>query len=241
MASSMNIPSARMWHACAVAWLSAVTLARADQPADASAAPQPLAVITQVSDRFRREIEDATGAVPGHVWRRVRRSGWRVGVAEFVVDAAPGLSGVHPRGWPRQATWDNTDAIHLPHSRLLVLAEKRRTYAGQVVDTNRAAGVLRHELGHAFDMTSGGRYRFRSSVPQFVARYRRDVAALDAGQQRELAYYLQSRSAGRQEAFAEAFAIVLGGGSDVTRRPEFERGFPEVMDYLREALAAEPP
>ncbi len=51
-----------------------------------------------------------------------------------------------------------------------------------------------------------------------------------------LAYYTQARAAGRQEAFAEAFAIHLGGGSDAPHREAFRRGFPRVLAYLRDLL-----
>jgi len=196
-----------------------------------------ISILAGVSERFRADVDAAARTVPDNVWQAIERAGWRLHAAPSVVDAAPWLKGVRPRGWPTGATWENADAVHLPRSRLLVLAEKRLTRDGAVVASDRVDGVLRHELGHAFDMASGGRWQFHSLTPEFSAAYRADVAQL-AGRRREaLVYYLQQRSAGRQETFAEAFAITLGGGSDVDRREDFTAGFPHVMRLIGHAIA----
>jgi hypothetical protein len=138
-------------------------------------------------------------------------------------------------------TWDHADAASLPQSRLLILAEKRRKRDGDVVSTHRVDGVLRHEFGHAFDMTANPYYRFQSSTSEFQRAYLRDVAELTSQDRREMAYYLQSQGAGRQEAFAEAFAAVLGGGSDVTKSERFCSAFPSVIQYLRREIEAYDP
>ncbi|MFV1968567.1 MAG: hypothetical protein ACC628_24355, partial [Pirellulaceae bacterium] len=79
-------------------------------------------------------------------------------------------------------------------------------------------------------MVSDKHHRFRSSNPQFINVYLGDMAQFSDSRRKELAYYLQGQRAGRQEAFAEAFALLLGGGSDVTRAPQFEQAFPRVLD-----------
>ncbi len=192
---------------------------------------------TSVSDRFQRETEIATRSVPPQVWKTLDDAGWRVQLAEFVVDAAPSLRGVRPTGWPRELTWDNSDAIHLPTSKLLVLAEKRRNRAGEVVASTRVAGVLRHELGHAFDMAaSRGTHRLSDSQ-QFTRAYELDVSRLEPADRKPLAYYLQVSRSGWQETFAEAFAVSLGGGSSDIEPQIFEADFPRVMVYVRNAIA----
>lgn len=192
----------------------------------------------RVSEPFRARCWAAADSIPDHVWRGVQRSGWRVELARFVVDAAPDLSDRQPRGWPAGSYWQNTDAVHLPQDRLLILAEKRRGKNGRIVDNLRVAGVLRHELGHAFDMATGGPYRFHSSRPEFARAYRQDVGRLRAEPpRRRLSYYLQDGPAGRQETFAEAFGIALGGGSDEPNRSAFQTQFPEVLEYLHRAIA----
>ncbi len=195
-------------------------------------------VASQVSDHFRQEVTLASRSIPAHVWNAVEQSGWQVRMAEFVVDAAPSLKGRHPRGWPRSTTWNNSDAVHLPHAKLLVLAEKRRTTSGQVVSSDRVPGVLRHEFGHAFDFADPGPHGAHSRTPGFVASYCRDVEALTSAQRKPLRYYLQTQRAGRQETFAEAFAIVLGGGSDTASQDRFAAAFPHVIGHVKQVLQA---
>ncbi len=199
-------------------------------------AARPLSAVSQVSDQFRQQTEAASASIPSHVWSGLEQAGWQVRLAEFVVDAIPSLRGTQPRGWPLGSTWENTDAVHLPTLRLLVVAEKRRNSTGGIVPASRVAGVLRHEIGHAFDMATGGGSRYRSSAAQFLTAYYYDLGRVSAADRAALAYYLQDDKAGRQETFAEAFAIVLGGGSDPPHHDAFVRSFPNVLNYLRWAI-----
>jgi hypothetical protein len=198
-----------------------------------------LPMLTPVSQAFQERTAAAIQSIPDNVWRQIHAAGWRVQLAEFVVDVQPDLVSDRPRGWPADATWQNSDAIHLPAERLLVLAEKRRNRGGQVVPSARVAGVLRHELGHAFDMVNGGRNRFRSESKDFRAAYLADVRKMTAESNQELAYYLQDSDAGRQEAFAEAFGILLGGGSDEPHLHAFQECFPQVLALVRRDLQLE--
>ena len=218
-----------------------VLLVTAQTYATEPVSSRSISQITHVSDDFRQEVRLASLTIPDNVWQAVKQSGWQVRMAEFVVDAIPSLKNRRPRGWPSDATWNNSDAVHLPKAKLLVLAEKRRTTSGRVVASNRVSGVLRHEFGHAFDITMDGPYRAHSATPEFVASYRQDVESLTAVRRRQMAYYLQDQRAGRQEAFAEAFAIVLGGGSDTTKRERFSASFPRVLNYVRQAIKPNDP
>ncbi len=195
-----------------------------------------LTTATTVSDGFRRQVRQASLTIPDRLWLHVEQSGWEVRMAEFVVDAAPSLRNRRPRGWPQSATWNHSDAVHLPEAKLLVLAEKRLTSNGQIVPSNRIPGVLRHEFGHAFDIAAGGTRGAYSTSSEFIACYRRDVNALRVEDEPLLGYYLQDERAGCQEAFAEAFAITFGGGSDVTRKQEFSRAFPRVLQHVKRLL-----
>ncbi|MEQ8788539.1 MAG: hypothetical protein RIC55_19675 [Pirellulaceae bacterium] len=202
-----------------------------------------LAMVTPVSADFRRRAESAARSVPENVWRGLRRAGWRLHVAEFVTDAAPALRGLQPRGWPAGMTWENTDAVHLPKSRLMIFAERRRDQNGAVVPSHRLEGVMRHEIGHAFDRASGGE-AFRSASGDFLRVYFDETRRISAEDRSELAYYLQRGAAGRQETFAEAFALLLGGGSDAPHRGAFQRAFPRVLRYVERTIAefeARPP
>ncbi len=196
-----------------------------------------LASATRVSDGFQHETEAATKSIPLHVWKTLLDAGWQVKLAEFVVDAAPSLRGVRPPGWPRHLTWDNSDAVHLPTHRLLVIAEKRRNRVGEIVASSRVSDVLRHEIGHAYDMAAGNGSRHVSATAEFIRIYQHDTNRIQSADKSKLSYYLQSGSIGRQEAFAEAFAVALGGGSSDIEAVEFERSFPNVMAYARQAIS----
>jgi hypothetical protein len=198
--------------------------------------PVRFSVVSPVSDEFVRRAETATQLIPAHVWSGLEHSGWSVQVARFVTDAAPALRGVQPRGWPAGSTWENSDAVHLPGARTLVFAELRRDRQGRVVESSRIEGVMRHEIGHAFDQASGPGKLLRSSSPAFVAAYAGDVRRIAAADRKQLAYYLQRGAPGRQETFAEAFGILLGGGSDQPHHAAFARAFPGVLDHVRRAI-----
>jgi hypothetical protein len=182
-------------------------------------------------------MEDAAAALPEGVRRALGEAGWRVQLAEFVVDAAPSLTGERPRGWPSGLTWENTDAVNLPQRRLVIVAEKRRNRQGEVVSADRIEGVFRHELGHAYDSAAGGKLACQSSHPEFMAAYESDLQGIGPDRRGELEYYLQGSAAGRQEAYAEAFAVLLGGGSDPAKRETFIQAFPRVMHCLERSLA----
>lgn len=193
--------------------------------------PVRLVTLPSVSKGFVAESEEAISSVPKHVWDGVKQAGWEVHLAEFVVDVRPNLKKSRPRGWPASMTWNNSDAMNDAANRRVVVAEKRVTRDGRIVPNRRVAGVLRHELGHTFDRVLGGRSGFCSSTTGFVRAYQRDLSELSGSQRKLLGYYVQRRSAGRQEAFAEAFAVVLGGGSDGPQKA-FRQNFPTVVKFV---------
>lgn len=199
----------------------------------------PFAEVTPVSGEFRGRLAEAVATVPDGVWRRLAAAGWKFRAARSVVEALPSLRGQQPRGWPAGSTWENTDAVHLAGGKLLVVGEQVRNKQGEVVAGRRVDRVLRHEVGHAYDTACGGAWPFVSSQPAFLAAYQRDHAAMNAADRAALAYYLQASAAGRQEAFAEAFAELCGGGSSPEHAAAFTRAFPQVIACVRTLLAEE--
>ncbi len=185
--------------------------------------------VNSTSDAFQRLAQAESDTIPRPVGELLAQAGWRFQLSEFLVDAVPALKHEHPRGWPTWMTWQNVDGVYLPRDQVLVFAEKRRNKKGDVVACTRLGGVMRHEIGHAFDMLAGGSGRHFSSRPEFQNAYQRDIKHMPRATSDTLVYYLQNASAGRQEAFAEAFAIALGGGSDEANGQLFEGSFPAVM------------
>ncbi len=222
-----------------VLMLTVIPMVRADEVRRAwHEPPAPLQVVTPVSAAFEAQVRTAWAELPQSLRSDLAHAGWQVHLAEFVVDAAPALAESQPRGWPSGMSWQQTDAIHLSQERRLVVAEKRRNSQGQVVPATRAAGVLRHETGHALDLAQGGHFKFLSASPGFRAAYESDVARMTSQQRETLAYYLQRSAAGRQETFAEAFAISLGGGADLANAAVFPQAFRHVMHWMRGRVTA---
>jgi hypothetical protein len=193
---------------------------------------------SQVSDEFAGQFRNAVATIPADIQRGLDQSGWRVALVEFVVDAAPELRDAQPRGWPDRVTWEQVEAVHLPSSRMLIIAEKRRGEEGQILLNRRLGGAMRHEIGHAFDMLGARQGKFQSGSSAFRAAYLADAQDMDQETRQRLHYYFQKPVAGKQEAFAEAFAVALGGGSDELHHEDFERGFPRVLRYVHGKIHA---
>jgi len=189
-----------------------------------------------VSADFRSQYEQAAATIPQPIWKSLHAAGWRVRLAHVVSDAAPELRNVRPRGWPAGRSWDSVEAVHLPRARTLIIAEMLHTADGDWKMNARVAGVLRHEVGHAFDMLVGSEQQFLSAGNDFRDAYAHDIEGMNRTTRAALQYFLQNGAAGRQEAFAEAFAIELGGGSDNRHSEEFRRAFPQVMRIGQEAI-----
>lgn len=205
-------------------------------PAQIDERLRPFREYTKTGSDFRRQLAVGAGSIPAGVWKRLQSAGWKFGSARLVVDAAPWLSGRYPRGWPAGSTWENTDAVHLPGNRLLLIGEKRVNKQGKLVAATRVEEVVRHEIGHAFDAAIGADDGYRSSSSSFLLAYRRDAASMEGEDRETLAYYLQNLQAGRQETFAEAFAEIHGGGSSPERAEAFRRAFPLVFAAVRAAI-----
>lgn len=219
-----------------LAMIAIMAIVQNESTAFAGEAPATLQVVSAVSPQFAAEVDRVWQAIPPAIRSDLQRAGWQVKLAEYVVDAAPELATQVPRGWPEGMSWRNVDAVHLPRQRLLVVAEKRLTTQGACVLATRTAGVLRHELGHAYDRANGGQAQYLSSTPLFRAAYEKDGARLSSELRERLGYYRQAGSAGRQEAFAEAFGMLLGGGSDLAVADEFSQAFPAVLQCVSEEL-----
>ena len=94
-------------------------------------------------------------------------------------------------------------------------------------------GVLRHELGHALD-------HCLAHISQTSPVYGVYLLGVDRAEQlgatRRLGYYLQSGPNGIREAFAEAVAVVLGGGAEPLHGELFADCFGALIERARKLV-----
>ncbi|GIW94514.1 MAG: hypothetical protein KatS3mg110_2555 [Pirellulaceae bacterium] len=204
-----------------------------------------LIVLPQVDPAFALRVRQAVTGVPAPLRRQLCQAGWRCVVSTDLVSYVPELAGQRPRGWPAGASWAQVDAVHLPQQRQVIVAQWRKNARGDRVACHRVPGAVWHELGHAWDVfarqqAAEGRPLPRacySESPDFLEAWKKDMAGLTArAADSRWNYYLQGNHRGRQEIFAEAFAVSLGSGSDEHLADEFAQGFPSVCRLVREWL-----
>lgn len=181
-----------------------------------SAALGPVEVKPVAAD-FRKAVDSALAGIPDPVRVAVMAAGYELRIAPQLTDVLPRLAGKHPRGHEAGTIWENLDGGLFARERLIVIASSALEDGGYVVTgTARAGQLLRHEYGHAWDLIAR-----LSDTQEFIAAYDKDAVVLHAWLSRDiptdaleqLGYLLQSGKAGRQEAFAEIFAHLHGGGT----------------------------
>ena len=186
----------------------------------------------RVSPAFTWKVWAACQTLPPTLIPELQRRGWRMELVPSLAETLPALADAAPRGWPNGWTWKNVDAVHLPADKRILFAEWRVARDGRWVRCDRVAGVVRHELAHAWDAACGSDGSFSGSL-RFRLAYEREVARLSASTLRRLGYFVQSTDAGRQEAFAELAALVWGGGSSPHLAKLLRQSFPHTMAVVR--------
>jgi len=135
----------------------------------------------------RRRLEDALALLPRSALEALAAQGTRIVAAgDSVAEIDASLARARPRGWPRDASFEEVSGAYLPARNVAVVALDA---AG-----DELAHELAHELGHALDLPRG-----LSDDDDFRAAYA--AARFD----RE-GYFGQRGGAGREEALAESFA-----------------------------------
>lgn len=202
-------------------------------------------VLPGVDPQFAERVRQAIAVVPGAIIGRLHGAGWRCIVTPDLVSYAPQLAGLRPRGWPPGVTWAQVDAVHLPEEKKVVVAQWRQNAHGQRVASHRVPGAVWHELGHAWDVYVRERAKQMPSLtsechadaPEFSRAWHNDVITLKQARGEETwGYYLQDGVRGRQEVFAEAFAVGLGAGSDELLGEKFTTGFPAACRIVQQWL-----
>lgn len=174
------------------------------------------------SEEFRQRMLREIQNIPYEDRRLLAEGRLRIVIAERMTDVDPSLSSERPRQWPRGTTWKDVDGAHLVEQNLLVISEFTRD--GR---TERAAGVLRHEIGHAMDDLLGNLSRsreFRESLMQDIARL--------TGQQRGANRYRLHP----EEAIADLYAVLRGGAPNHDETSMIGALFPRTMELLRQRL-----
>lgn len=191
-------------------------------------------VVGEISDEFRKKIEEVLHSIPFDLQRAMYDSGYRVVIGERVTQIFPYLKGVHPRGWPAGTTWDSSDGI-FEHNKVVVTETMRPIGSKNYVKSQRSEGVLRHEYGHAVDNFLASQGKINSSSPEFITAYKQDIKQLLTGQRYEVKYYLQPGIVGRRECFAEMFGEIMGGGAHDYGHI-IQKIFPRVREIIMKSI-----
>ncbi len=206
----------------------------APEPAKPELEPEPdlarLRVYGDMAGSDVAELGAVYQALPAKARALLAKHGIEVAVGKAFGDVAPDIVNDRPRGWPEGMTWANVDGCyyHGPGGKRIAFAcAEKKSWDGTMVRSGRAPGVFRHEIGHGVDEALGN----HSFTPAFRAAYAADVAAL--ADKAGLEYYLQPGHAGPQEAWAETFADLYGGGCVASN--ELARRFPKCAELIREA------
>ena len=187
--------------------------ARPKPKRDRKPAPKPvIKVYGKPAADVVKEAKAVVKALPDKIKAALKAQGIEVSIGHGILDVAPQLKGITPRGWDPHLTWENAEGCYNPNDKKVITCETRiSSSTGQAVKTHRFAGVLRHETGHAFDHALN--YPSQDPGGAFHQAYDADVANIPGTMTPYLTYFLQTGSAGRSEAFAEVFAQAIGSGS----------------------------
>lgn len=109
------------------------------------------------------------------------------------LDELSHLSGMHPRGWPEDATWDEVGG-----------AGGSDQAAVSVIGASGSYATALHELGHSLGFRVPVAGRPAHDHPVFVEHHKRMFPKLDKYEQQDG----PGADAGRQEMFAESIAVL---------------------------------
>ncbi|QYE37141.1 PAAR domain-containing protein (plasmid) [Polymorphobacter sp. PAMC 29334] len=157
--------------------------------------------------------------LPAAALQILRDNGVKVIAARnSVTDYATELKGVHPRGWPPGATWDNVPGAYMHDRNAVVIATTGYgTPAGPHVpvtgEGHGSANMTVHETTHAVDAFAGPQRN--SSSSDFTAARNSDLSGLSA-------YEQQAGAGGPSETYAESSARVYGGQHGPTQQPALD-------------------
>ncbi len=191
-------------------------------------APAPAPTVAPSAD-FTTKVTDTYNALPQNVRDALARDGVKVVPTDKVTDVMPELAGQKPRGWPPGSSWDDVDGAYDTTSKRIIVAQRQNSSKPY---TNDVAGLTRHETGHAVD-----RLNNFSAQANFKTAYTREAGNVPAPDQQALDYFLQSGDAGREETFAETFAIINGGATTTYREFLLKKDFPDTIKVVTDQVS----
>ena len=179
---------------------------------------------------FTTDVTTTYNSMSAETRAIIAKSGAKVVAVHHLTDAMPELRGQAPRGWPVGATWDAVDGCWSASKNEIVVTEERQQLSGNLwIPSGRVREVLRHETGHAVDFT----IKMLSDHNDFKQAYDDDLQAMPTADKNQLAYFLQSGSAGREETAAEGVADRDGGA---TGGAAFHRDFSRTLKVINDTL-----
>jgi len=191
-------------------------------------APAPAPAVAPSAD-FTQKVNDTYNALPQNVRDALSRDGVQVVPTDKVTDVMPELKGQKPRGWPPGSSWDDVDGAYDTTSKRIIVAQRQNSAKPY---TNDVAGLTRHETGHAVD-----RLHNLSNQQTFITAYDREKAAVPQADAQALDYFLQQADAGREETFAETFAVINGGATTKYRDFLLRKDFPDTIKVVTDQIS----
>lgn len=191
-------------------------------------APAPAPAVAPSAD-FTQTVNDTYNALPQNVRDSLSKDGVKVVPTDKVTDVMPELKGQKPRGWPPGSSWDDVDGAYDTTGKRIIVAQRQNSTKPY---TNDVAGLTRHETGHAVD-----RLNNLSAQAVYTTAYNREVGTVPAPDKQALDYFLQTGDAGREETFAETFAIINGGATTKYREFLLKKDFPDTIKVVTDQLS----
>lgn len=188
------------------------------------------------SQAFKDAVHDGINSIPVPLHEALALERCSIVTGDRVTSFIPQAVGLQPAGYPAGATYDWTRGVFEESSRTIAVAAwSYNDASGQFEPNNTPQGTLRHETGHALFAVL---YGVQADARFLSACAAESQSINDPGDLAMLAYYLQPGILGRRELFAEAFAIIQGGGADdlpiqIRLRQLFPRVFQAVTDIVQ--------
>lgn len=206
-------------------WTDQIRRQDISPPAGDQTVPAPTPKLAPTAD-FTRRVTDTYNGLPQNVRDALAKDGVTLVATDKVTDVMPQLKGQKPRGWPPGSSWHDVDGAYDTTGKRIIVAERQGAAKSS---SNNVEGLTRHETGHAVDDL-----RDFSDAAAYVSAYDAEVPNVPATDKQALDYFLQKDEAGRQEMFAENFAILHGGATTSHRESLIKKNFPTTMNVVKD-------